>query len=168
MLLFNLASQYVLFDVLCVFSSCTEGMRMAARVSSLKFPEGGGRKVLWTCHNDDILFATLDCENDENYYHHYLNWGTQKGDWENIETAPKFTRSCSSQGLKLKHHSWLSADRWETLIVHIYLVLFNFFKELIDCHVGADVSSFLHLFKRELLSSYLCETPKETDTMMVA
>lgn len=40
---------------------------------SLKFPDKGRLEVCAVCHNDDILFATLDCEDDENYYHHYPN-----------------------------------------------------------------------------------------------
>lgn len=52
------------------------------------------------CHNDDSLFATLDCEGDENYYHHYANWGTQNGGLENIEIAPKFIWNCFFPGLK--------------------------------------------------------------------
>lgn len=107
-------------------------MRTAAGVSEPRAFSGREirLKVHPMCHNDDILFATLDCENDEKHYHHYPNWGTQNGDLEKIKIAPKLTWNFSFSGLKVQASLSPWADRWERFYIDlIYPGLFNDFSK---------------------------------------
>lgn len=46
------------------------------------------------------FYLLLLTEDDEIYYHLYLNWGTLDGDVENAEIGPNLTRTCFFPGPK--------------------------------------------------------------------
>lgn len=72
------------------------------------------------------LFATLDCKNDENYYHLYTNWGTQNGDLKNLEIATKFTWSFFFLDPEVKHPGYGQAGE-KPFIYSIFTQYFSFF-----------------------------------------
>lgn len=148
-------------------------MRTAAGVSEPRAFSGREirLKVYPMCHNDDILFATLDCENDEKYYHHYPNWGTQNGDLEKIKIAPKLTWNFSFSGLKVQASLSCHGQTGENVFISI-LFTQDFSMTFLRDHTlpnrcwSSGLSSRFQTWTPALI--FNVGGPKETDTVMLA